>query len=68
MKKVNKAWDDIYQNSTINTQTLRDNAAKFSKDNLSLKIIKVRDGNGVEPGAIHIRAIETRRVKTISKK
>ena len=29
MKRIKEAWDDIYENSTINAQTLRDNAARF---------------------------------------
>ena len=29
MMRRKEAWDDIYENSTINAQTLRDNAARF---------------------------------------
>ena len=54
MKKGKEAWDDIYQNSTMSDQTLRDNKAKFCKDNLSLNPIKVHDRNDVEPEAIHL--------------
>ena len=57
MKRMKEAWDDIYENSTISAQTLRDNAARFRKDNLLLNLITVRDGNDVEPEAIDIRAI-----------
>ena len=46
------------ENSTISAQTLRDNAARFRKDNSLLNLITVRDGNDVEPEAIDIRAIE----------
>ena len=56
---MKKAWDDVYQISTMSAQTLRDNAAKFCKYNSSLKFIKVRYGNDVKPKVIHIRAIET---------
>ena len=58
MKRIKEAWDDIYENSTISAQTLRDNAARFRKDNSLLNLITVRDGNDVEPEAIDIRAIE----------
>ena len=47
-----KAWDDIYENSTMSAQTLRDNAAIFHKDNSSLKLIIVRDRTNVEPEGI----------------
>ena len=55
---MKEAWDDIYENSTISTQTLRDNAARFRKGNSLLNLITVRDGNDEEPEAIDIRAIE----------
>ena len=42
----------------MSAQTLRDNAARFRKDNSLLNLIEVRDGNDVEPEAIHIRATE----------
>ena len=58
MKRIKEAWDDIYENSTISAQTLRDNAARFRKDNSLLNLITARDGNNVEPEAIDIRAIE----------
>ena len=58
LKRMKKTWDDLYENSTMSAQILRDNAARFCKDNSLLKFIKVRDGNDVEPEAIHIRAIE----------
>ena len=43
MKRMKEAWDDIYENSTISAQTLRDNAARFRKDNSLLNLITVRD-------------------------
>ena len=43
MKRIKEAWDDIYENSTISAQTLRDNAARFRKDNSLLNLITVRD-------------------------
>ena len=55
MKRMKEAWDDIYENSTISAQTLRDNAARFLKDNSLLNLITVRDGNDVEPEAINIK-------------
>ena len=42
----------------MSAQTLRDNAARFRKDNSLLNLIEERDGIDVEPEAIHIRAIE----------
>ena len=58
MKRMKEAWDDIHKNSIMSAQTLRDNAARFRKDNSLLNPIEVRDGNDVEPEAIHIRATE----------
>ena len=58
MKRIKEAWDDIYENSTISAKTLRDNAARFRKDNSLLNLITARDGNDVEPEAIDIRATE----------
>ena len=58
MKRMKEAWDDIYENSIMSAQTLRDNAARFRKDNSLLNLIEVRDGNDVEAEAIRIRAIE----------
>ena len=55
MKRMKEAWDDIYENSTISAQTLRDNAARFLKDNSLLNLITARDGNDVEPEAINIK-------------
>ena len=42
----------------MGAQTLRDNTARFHIDNSLLGLIQVRNGNDVEPEAIHIRAIE----------
>ena len=58
MKRMKETSDDTYENSTMTAQTLRDNTAKFCKDNSLLNLITVRDGNDVEPEAINIRAIE----------
>ena len=66
MKRMKETWMDIYENSTMNTQILRDNPAT----------LKVRDENDVEPNVIDIRAIEPirnqektlRRMKTRRKK
>ena len=66
MKRMKETWIDIYENSTMNTQILRDNPAT----------LKVRDENDVEPNVIDIRAIEPirnqektlRRMKTRRKK
>ena len=63
MKRIKEAWDDIYENSTISAQTLRDNAARFRKDNSLLNLITVRDGNDVEPETINIRATEPVRIQ-----
>ena len=63
MKRMKEIWDDIYQNSTMSAQILRDNAAKFHKDKLLLKLIEVRDGNYVELEVIQIRAIEPVRIE-----
>ena len=57
MKKMKEAWDNIYENLRISAQTLRDNAARFHKDNSLLNLITVRDGNDVEQGAINVRDI-----------
>ena len=66
MKRMKEAWDDIYENSTISAQTLRDSAARFRKDNSLFNLITVRDGNDVEPEAIDIRAMEpVRRQKNV---
>ena len=54
MKRIKEACDDIYENSTISAQTLRDNAARFCKENSLLNLITVRNGNDVEPDAIDI--------------
>ena len=58
MNRMKEAWNDTYENSIMSAQQLRDNAARFRKDNSLLNFIEVRDGNDVEPEAIHIRAIE----------
>ena len=42
----------------MSAQTLRDNAARFRKDNSLLNLIKVRDRNDIEPETIHIRVTE----------
>ena len=63
MKRMKEIWDDIYQNSTMSAQILKDNAAKFHKDKLLLNLIEVRDGNYVELEVIQIRAIEPVRIE-----
>ena len=63
MKRIKKAWDDIYENSTTSAQILRDNTARFRKDSLLLSVITVKDGNDVEPEAIDIRATEPVRIQ-----
>ena len=57
MNIMKEAWNDIYENSTMSAQTLRDNAAKFRKDKSLLSLIEVRDGNDVEPKVIQMKAI-----------
>ena len=44
-------------------QTLRDNAARFRKDNSLLNINEVRDENCKEPNVVHTRVIEQVRIK-----
>ena len=56
IKRMKEAWDDIYENSIMSAE--RDNAGRFCKDNSLLSLIEVRDGNDVEPEAVHRRAIE----------
>ena len=58
MKRMKETSDDTYENSTMTAQTLRDNTAKFCKDNSLLNLITVRDGNDVETEEIDIRAIK----------
>ena len=53
MKRMKETWIDVYENSTMNTQILRDNPAT----------LKVRDENDVEPNVIDIRAIEPIRIQ-----
>ena len=49
MKRMKEAWNDIYQNSAMSVQILRDNAARFRKGQLLLNFTKLRDGNDLEP-------------------
>ena len=63
MKRMKEIWDDIYQNSTMSAQILRDNAVKFHKGKFLLNLIEVRDGNYVELEVIQIRAIEPVRIE-----
>ena len=69
---MKEAWDDIYKNSTMSTQTLRDNAARFHKDKSLFNLIKVIDVTDLELEVIHIRTREfkrtLRRMKTMTKK
>ena len=55
---MKKAWDSIYENSTMSAKALRDNAVCFRKDYSLLNLMKIGDVNDVKPEAIHIRAIE----------
>ena len=57
MNIMKEVWNDIYENSTMSAQTLRDNAAKFRKDKSLLSLIEVRDGNDVEPKVMQMKAI-----------
>ena len=59
----------------MSAQTLKNNAARFCKDNLLLNLIKVRDENDVEPQAMNkvpLNQLEVtkklRRMKTMRKK
>ena len=58
MKRMKEAWDDTYKNSTNSAQKLRNNAARFRKDNSLLNLVKVTDWNDVEPETSHIKTIE----------
>ena len=75
MKRMKEAWDDIYENSIMSTQTLRDNAARFRKHNSFPSLMEVRYRNDVEPEAIHKESSNQlevkktlRRMKTMRKK
>ena len=57
MKKIKEVWDDIYENSTMSAQTLRDNPDRLHTDTSLLELAKVRDGNDAGPEVIQIRAI-----------
>ena len=57
MKKIKQVWDDIYKNSTMSAQTLRDNPDRLHTDTSLLELAKVRDGNDAGPEVIQIRAI-----------
>ena len=57
MKKIKEVWDDIYENSTMSAQTLRDNPDRLHTDTSLLELAKVRDGNEAGPEVIQIRAI-----------
>ena len=65
MKRMKEAWNDIYQNSAMSVQILRDNAARFRKGQLLLNFTKLRDGNDLEPEVTQIRVIEQVRIKEI---
>ena len=58
MKRMKEAWDDMYGESSMTAQTLRDNAARFRKDRSLLNLIEVRNGNDVEPDSIQIEDVE----------
>ena len=57
MKKIKEVWEDIYENSTMSAQTLRDNPDRLHTDTSLLELAKVRDGNDAGPEVIQIRAI-----------
>ena len=57
MKKIIEVWDDIYENSTMSAQMLRDNPDRLHTDKSLLKLAKVRDGNDAGPEVIQTRAI-----------
>ena len=61
MKRMKEAWDDMYGESSMTAQTLRDNAARFRKDRSLLNLIEVRNGNDVEPDSIQIEDVEAAR-------
>ena len=42
----------------MSAQTLRDNAARFCKDNLLLDVIEVKERNDVEPNVVETRVAE----------
>ena len=65
MKRMKEAWNDIYQNSAMSVQILRDNAARFRKGQLLLNFTKLRDGNDLEPEVTQIGVIEQVRIKEI---
>lgn len=65
MKRMKEARNDIYQNSAMSVQILRDNAARFRKGQLLLNFTKLRDGNDLEPEVTQIRVIEQVRIKEI---
>ena len=58
MKRMKEAWDDMYGESSMTAQTLRDNAARFRKDRSLLNLIEVRNGNDVEPDSIQIEDVK----------
>ena len=62
-KRMKEAWDDIYEISTMITQTLRDNASRFLKGKSLFNLIKVIDGYDVKLEVIQIRAIEPFRIQ-----
>ena len=63
MKRMKEAWYDMYGESSMTAQTLRDNAARFRKDRLLLNLIEVRNGNDVEPDSIQTEDVEAARDK-----
>ena len=65
VKRMKEAWDDIYKNSTMSTQTLKDNTGRFHKDKSLFNLIKLRHVNDVELETIQITL---RKMKTMMKK
>ena len=62
MRRMKEAWDTVYDDMPISSQTLRDNAARFQKDKALLNLLEVRDGTDVEPEPIHMRNITEQNV------
>ena len=49
MKRMKEAWDAIYEEKPMSAQCLRDNAARFRKDEAVTNLIEVRDERDLEP-------------------
>ena len=49
MKRMNEAWDAIYEEKPMRAQCLRDNAARFHRDKAVTNLIEVRYERDLEP-------------------